>query len=194
MASVLTQVKRVVTTEVVHNITARRVLFVITFTLLTALGAHVAIPLEPVPVTLQTLFVKLAGALLGPYLGGAAMFAYIAAGVAGVPVFALGAGFGYLLGPTGGYLLSYPLAAALTGKLSGPVERGIAGYLRIAFAMFLASLLILLLGWTQLTLLTGDAQRALQVGVLPFLFGDVLKVALGAFIAHRLRPRTLGLI
>jgi biotin transport system substrate-specific component len=194
MASVLTQVKRVAKTEVVHNITARRVLFVITFTLLTALGAHVAIPLEPVPVTLQTLFVTLAGAVLGPYLGGAAMFVYIAAGVAGVPVFALGAGFGYLLGPTGGYLLSYPLAAALTGKLSGAVERGIAGYLRIAFAMFLASLLILLLGWTQLTLLTGDAQRALQVGVLPFLFGDVLKVALGAFLAHRLRPRTLGLI
>jgi biotin transport system substrate-specific component len=195
MASVLTQMKRVATLEVVPSVTARRVLLVALFTALTALGAHISVPLEPVPVTLQTLFVTLAGAVLGPYLGGAAMLAYIAAGVAGVPAFAMGAGFVYLLGPTGGYLLSYPLAAAVTGKLCGPrSQAGVAGYLRIAFAMAVASLLILLLGWSQLALLTGDAQRALQVGVLPFLFGDVLKIAVGAFLAQQLRPRTHGLI
>ena len=60
--------------------------------------------------------------------------------------------------------------------------------------MALASVLILGLGWAQLSLLTGNPQRALELGVLPFLLGDVLKVTLGALIAQRLRPRTLGLL
>jgi biotin transport system substrate-specific component len=172
----------------------RRVLLVVSFALLTALGARLSIPLPgtDVPVTMQTLVVTLAGALLGPYLGATSQIVYLLAGSAGLPVFAMGGGFAYLLGPTGGYLLSYPLAAALTGKLSQAAQPGWPGMLRIALAMLLASALILLLGWAQLTLLRGDALRALQMGVLPFLAGDVLKVVMGALIAARLRPRTLG--
>jgi biotin transport system substrate-specific component len=187
------QVRRLAAIEVIPNRTARRVAAVVVFAILTTLGAHVAVPLPGgVPVTLQTLFVTLAGAVLGPYLGAASQLLYLGVGAAGAPVFAMGGGFAYLFGPTGGYLLSYPLAAALTGKLSGPPQLGLAGFTRIALAMLFASLLILLLGWAQLTVLTGNPQRALQVGVLPFLVGDVLKIVAGALIAQRIRFRTLG--
>jgi biotin transport system substrate-specific component len=187
------QVRRLATVEVIPNRTARRVAAVAVFAILTTLGAHVAVPLPGgVPVTLQTLFVTLAGAVLGPYLGAASQLLYLSVGAAGAPVFAMGGGFAYLFGPTGGYLLAYPLAAALTGKLSGPPQAGLAGFTRIALAMLFASLLILLLGWAQLTVLTRNPQRAFEVGVLPFLVGDVLKIVAGALIAQRIRFRTLG--
>lgn len=196
MADVFVQARRVATVGVIQNTTARRVLAVVVFAVLTALGAHVAVPVPgtQVPITMQTLFVTLAGAMLGPYLGAASQVVYLLAGIAGAPVFAMGSGFAYLLGPTGGYLLSYPLAAALTGVLCGH-DRSTAGaraFARIAVAMLLASALILTMGWAQLSLLTGDAGRALRLGVLPFIVGDLLKVMLGALIALRLRPRTLG--
>jgi biotin transport system substrate-specific component len=169
-------------------------LLLVSFALLTALSARVSVPLPgtDVPVTMQTLLVTLSGALLGPFLGAAAQLTYLTSGALGLPVFALGGGAGYLLGPTGGYLLACPLAAALTGALCGRTS-GKTNLLRMAGAMLAANALILLFGWAQLTLLRGDASRAFQMGVLPFLAGDALKVALGALIAWRLRPRTLGL-
>ena len=188
---------RELTAASVPNRTARRVVAVLAFAALTALGARLSVPLPGlVPVTMQTLFVTLAGALLGPYLGAAAQVVYLLAGISGLPVFALGSGFAYLFGPTGGYLLSYPLAAALTGVLVGRTAdpNFMRGFLRIALAMLLASVLTLALGWAQLTLLTGDAERALRVGVLPFIVGDLLKVGLGALIAQRARRQTLGLL
>lgn len=195
MADVFVQARKAATAQVIQNTTARRVLAVLIFAVLTALGAHLAVPVPgtQVPITMQTLFVTLAGAMLGPYLGAASQVLYLMAGIAGAPVFAMGSGFAYLFGPTGGYLLSYPLAAALTGVLCGrDRSTGARAFLRIALAMLLASGLILALGWAQLSLLTGDAGRALRLGVLPFIAGDLLKVALGALIAVRLRPRTLG--
>ena len=180
------------TLEVVPNRTARRAIAVVTFTVLTALGAHLAVPLPgtPVPVTMQTLFVTLSGALLGPYLGASSQLLYLLAGISGLPMFALTAGPAALIGPTGGYLLSFPIAAALVGVLAGKRE---SGFVRVAGALLIASAVILALGAAQLTLITGDAQRAVQLGVLPFVIGDLLKVVLGALIAQRLRSRTLGL-
>jgi biotin transport system substrate-specific component len=195
MADVFVQARKAANTQVIQNTTARRVLAVLLFALLTALGAHLAVPLPgtAVPITMQTLFVTLAGAMLGPYLGAASQVVYLLAGIAGAPVFAMGSGLAYLLGPTGGYLLSYPAAAALTGVLCGrDRSSGLAAFARIALAMLIASALILGLGWAQLTLLTGNAERAFRMGVLPFLLGDVLKIALGALVAQRLRARTLG--
>jgi biotin transport system substrate-specific component len=195
MADVFIQARRAARATLIQNTAARRVFAVLVFALLTALGAHVAVPVPgtQVPITMQTLFVTLAGALLGPYLGAASQVAYLLAGIAGAPVFAMGSGFAYLLGPTGGYLLSYPLAAALTGVLCGRDRSiGARAFARIALSMLIASALILALGWAQLSLLTGNAARALQLGVLPFIVGDLLKVTLGALIALRLRPRTLG--
>jgi biotin transport system substrate-specific component len=189
------QVRRLADIEVLPNRKVRRVAAVVVFALLTTLGAHVAVPLPGgVPVTMQTLFVTLAGALLGPYLGAASQLLYLGVGAAGAPVFAMGGGLAYLFGPTGGYLLSYPLAAAVTGWLSGKPQPGVSGFGRVAFAMLIASVVTLLLGWAQLSVLTGDPNRALAVGVLPFIVGDLLKIALGALIAQRLRNRTLGLV
>ncbi len=190
------QVRELSGARVIPNRTARRVAVVVAFAALTALGARLSVPLPGmVPITMQTLMVTLAGALLGPYLGAASQVLYLAAGISGLPVFAMGAGFAYLFGPTGGYLLSYPLAAALTGLLAGKLADAsfARGFLRIAVAMLLASVLILAMGAAQLTLLTGDAERAVRVGVLPFLVGDLLKVTLGALLAQKFRRNTLGL-
>src|SRR5687767_8545359 len=142
MADVLTQVRDAAARPVVQSRGARAAIGVLVFALLTAFGAHVAIPLVGgVPVTLQTLFVTLAGAVLGPYLGAASQLLCLAIGAAGAPVFAAGGGLAYLAGPTGGYLLSYPVAAAVTGRLAG--DRG--GFMRIAIAMLIASIVTLAL-------------------------------------------------
>ncbi|MGH7539390.1 MAG: biotin transporter BioY, partial [Gemmatimonadota bacterium] len=91
-------------------LTARRVIAVLAFAALTALGARIAVPLPgtPVPFTFQVVAVLLAGVLLGPRLGAASQAAYLAAGASGLPIFAAGGGVAYLLGPTGGYLLAFP--------------------------------------------------------------------------------------
>ena len=95
-----------------------RVAKIMAFTLFTALGAQFAVwlPFTPVPVTMQTLFVVLAGIVLGPRDGFYAMLSYLALGISGAPVFA-GLSFGplVLFGPTGGYLLAFPAAAFLAG-------------------------------------------------------------------------------
>ena len=158
----------------------RDALLVLTFSLVTALSAQVAIPLpfSPVPLTGQTFGVLLTGALLGPRLGACALLLYLAEGSAGLPFFAGGTfGAARLLGPTGGYLLSYPLAAALVGLLA---ERG---WDRrpptMLAAMLIGSLVVFALGAADLARFVGS-HNALMLGVWPFLPGDVLKALLAA--------------
>jgi biotin transport system substrate-specific component len=170
------------------------VLLVALFALLTALGAHLAVPLPfgPVPLSMQTLFVLLSGLLLGAGPGAAAQAAYVAAGIAGIPVFAHGfGGPGVLLGPTGGYLLAFPVAAAIAGWAAERARgRSLASsVLVLAAGAILASATILGGGWGYLTLLGGDPARALTVGVLPFLAGDAAKVVLAVVLAAGLKPR-----
>jgi biotin transport system substrate-specific component len=107
--------------DFVTSRTLRRVIGVAVFAMATAFAARVAIPLPgtPVPFTLQLVCVLLAGAVLGARLGALSQAAYLAAGVMGAPVFAAGGGFAYLLGPTGGYLLAFPLAAFAVGAIAG---------------------------------------------------------------------------
>lgn len=189
-------VQRAATIEVVQNRNLRRTIGLAAFVALTAFGAHVALPVpgSPVPVTLQTMFAVLSGALLGPYLGAASQVAYLALGAAGAPVFSAGLGLATLAGPTGGYLIAFPLAAAITGYAVRRISGGaIAQGLMIGLVMFVAMGVILLIGALQLSLLVGSGERAVQLGVLPFLFGDIVKATIGAAIAVRLRKRTLGL-
>jgi biotin transport system substrate-specific component len=155
---------------------------VIGFSLLMALSAQFVIPLPwtPVPITGQTFVVLLAGALLGPRLGALAMIAYLIEGASGLPFFrAGGGGLPYLVAsPTTGYLLAYPLAAFTTGLLA---ERGWdRRFLTAAAAMAIGSALILLGGWAWLTLWFKTASDAWSAGVLPFLAGDAIKIALAA--------------
>jgi biotin transport system substrate-specific component len=195
--SVMTQVRRLAAAEVLATLPARRVLAVATFALLTALSARLSVyvPGMPVPVSLQTLVVLMSGLLLGARLGAASQAAYLAAGASGLPVFAGGMGVAYLFGPTGGYLLAFPLAAAVAGGVAAQL-RG-TGAMRTAWlvvAAVLGTLVVYAGGWAQLTAWTGDASAALRLGVLPFLAGDAAKVVVAAILAGRLRQRTLNLL
>jgi biotin transport system substrate-specific component len=152
---------------------------------LVAVCAHVAIPLwfTPVPVTLQPFAVLLLGLLLGPRIAAGTMVAYLAEGAAGLPVFTphgLG-GMAQLLGPTGGYLLSYPLVAPMVSWLWRRGSRSFSRGLVVAGA---GSLITLALGAVWLSVLTHAAPiTVLNHAVLPFLPGDVLKVCAAAGIA-----------
>lgn len=198
MTGILLTARRLAAIEVVHHRNQRRALALAAFVLLTAFGAYAAVPVpgSQVPVTLQTLFVSLAGVLLGPRLGAAAMATYVLTGFLGAPVFATGfGGPGVLLGPTGGYLLAFPAAAAVTGLLAPRTHAvSLAALVRLGAAIFAGTLVVLAGGWAQLSLLTGDAGRAFALGVAPFLLGDIVKTLLALAIAQRVRNRTLGLL
>lgn len=164
------------------------------FAVMTALGAHVRIPLPwtPVPITLQTFFVQLAGATLGPVLGPASQALYLLAGAAGLPVFAGGAsGISYLLqGPTTGYLVGFLVATVLVGRLVR--RREDPGMLRILLSMAAGSLAVYACGVSWLLWSLGlSPASALAKGVLPFLAGDVVKTcaAAGLFRSYRRRAR-----
>jgi len=152
---------------------------------LVAVCAHVAIPLwfTPVPVTLQPFAVLLLGLLLDPRLAAGTMLAYLAEGAAGLPVFTphgLG-GVAQLMGPTGGYLLSYPLVAPLVSWLW---RRGTRSFSRGLVVAGAGSLVTLAMGAVWLGVLTHAAPMiVLNHAVLPFLPGDVLKVCAAAGIA-----------
>ncbi len=146
--------------------------------------------------TLQTLFVILSGALLGPALGAASQLAYLGMGIAGLPVF-FGGGLGpaQLIGPTGGYLVAFPLTAWAAGMLARPTGRkGLGEGLRLFGGLLLASLVVLIGGTAWLAVMTGDLAGAIALGFLPFLVGDAVKVSLATLIAWRGRDRTLGLL
>jgi biotin transport system substrate-specific component len=142
-------------------------------------SSYVSIPLQPVPVSMQTFAVLMVGALYGWRLGGLTVLAWLLQGAAGLPVLAGGAGgLAHFFGPTAGYLLAFAPAAALMGWLAECGWDG-ARPLRAFAAMLAGAALILLLGGTWLAALVGPA-KAWQLGVQPFLLGDVLKSAMGA--------------
>ena len=163
----------------------RTVGIVVAGNVLLAVCAHVSVPLwfTPVPVTLQPFAVLLLGLLLDPQVAFATMLSYLAEGAAGMPVFTphgLG-GIAQLLGPTGGYLLSYPVVAPMVSALWRSSSRSYARGLMIAGA---GSLVTLSLGAAWLAVLThATASTVLNHAVLPFLPGDVLKVCAATGIA-----------
>jgi biotin transport system substrate-specific component len=178
--------------EVVSDRRIRTALGMLAFALATSFGAYVAVPLPwtNVPMTLQPLFVILAGAVLGSRAGAGAMAAYLAAGAMGAPVFSFGgAGLPWLMGPTGGYLLAMPAAAFVVGAVAGRD----AGWLRLLAALTLGMATIYLGGVSQLFLLTRqEIGSLLAVGVLPFLAGDVTKILGAALLARSVRSTSLG--
>jgi len=153
---------------------------------LISVGAYIAVPIGPVPIVLQNMFVMLTGLLLGWRWGLACVGIYLLAGICGLPVFSGGgAGLGHLLGPTGGYLVSYLPAVFVIGLIS---ERSGHILLRL-LALVLGSALVYLFGVSWLKIATGMSfQKALAVGMLPFLIGDAVKIAAALAVAKALSP------
>ena len=160
----------------------RDALLIVGATIVTAAAAQVALPLPwtPVPITGQTFAVLLTGAVLGARRGLAAQALYLAEGAMGLPVFAGGAaGFIKFAGPTGGYLLAFPFAAALVGMLC---QRGWDRRPVTMFAaMMLGSSVIFASGLLVLSKFV-PASMLLAQGLLPFVPGDVIKSALAALV------------
>jgi len=158
-----------------------------------AMSAQVAVrlPFSPVPGTLQGLAVFLVGGLFGAAIGTGALVLYLLAGAFGLPVFApIGPqGLARLSGPTGGYLLAFPVAAAMVGRLG---EQG--RFLRCLYATLVGMVIIHFGGWAQLAVLTGNPSKAFALGVTPFLLQDSLKATLAAAVLwrahHTLRLRS----
>ena len=157
-------------------------------TVLTIVAAQVSIPLPftPVPFTLQPMVVLLGAAALGSRLGASAQVLYLVAGLAGLPVFAaspvLPQGVARLLGPTGGYLMSYPLAAFLTGYLA---ERGLdRRYLTSVSAMGAGLAVIFTCGvlWLAFGMPHAGVSAAVASGLVPFLPADIVKLFLAAAV------------
>jgi biotin transport system substrate-specific component len=154
---------------------------------LVAAGAYLAIPIGPVPIVLQNLFIFLAGLLLGPGWGTASVGVYLLAGILGLPVFAGGVGgIGRFAGPTGGYLLGFLPAVYVIGFISNASKTNVV---RDLLAMICGSLIIYAFGVWWLNKLTGmTLGKTLAVGMYPFLPGDALKMAVAIPIAKALRP------
>jgi biotin transport system substrate-specific component len=158
--------------------------------MLVAVCAHVSIPLvfTPVPLTLQTFAVLLIGLTLNPATAFAALTLYLAEGAAGLPVFSPHGPGGLLqiIGPTGGYLLSYPFAAAVAGLLAKRFKR--VSFAAYASAAALGSVVILALGALWLSVATQQSAAAtLHLAVWPFLPGDALKVCAAGGVATGFR-------
>lgn len=160
---------------------ARALILMVLGTVALWLSAKIQIPLVPVPITMQTLVVLTLGVAYGWRLGGATLLLYLAEGAAGLPVFAggwsEGGGYQILYGPTAGYLVGFVAAAGVCGWLA---ERGWdRSVLRALVAMLIGNVIIYLFGLPWLAMQIGGS-ATIEYGLLPFLLGDALKVALGA--------------
>lgn len=156
---------------------------------LTAASSLLSIPIGPVPITLQSLFVLAAGGILGARWGALSMLLYLLMGVAGLPVFAGGtSGMGRLLGPSGGYLLGFVLSAALVGfmaeRLSGKLHLFLATLAGLALIYGLGSIWLSMVGRMPM-------EKALVLGVVPFLPGDLIKASAAALLIARWRARVV---
>jgi biotin transport system substrate-specific component len=167
----------------------RKVVYASLLAALIAVGAYIAVPIPivPVPIVLQNLFVLLSGLLLGSRWGLASMGIYLLAGSMGIPVFAGGkGGLAHFLGPTGGYLIGFAACAWLTGLISERFNRGLRTDITAVVAGSLAAYLF---GVPWLKMMTGmEWTRACVLGMAPFLIGDVIKAAAAVMVARAVRP------
>jgi biotin transport system substrate-specific component len=144
------------------------------------------LPFTPVPLTLANFGVLLVGLSLGSKRGFASAALYLAWGAMGLPVFSPAGvgGLAQLFGPTGGYLLAYPVVAFLAGWLA---ERGTPSFLRNVFAGTVAEVILFASGTAWLQIVTGSWQKAFAFGLAPFLFAEVIKIMFAAAAARKLQ-------
>lgn len=172
----MTTIPRTLDERVIRSSAVTNVLFVVAGSALIAIAAQIAInvPFSPVPLTMQPVAVLLVGAVLGSKRGAAAATLYLLEGMSGMPVFAqMHGGAAWLIGPTAGYLWSYPFAAFVAGWFSEKTWAGTG---------MLAGLSVIYLGgWSWLAALTGP-RSAFVAGVEPFWLADLVKIAIAAVL------------
>lgn len=168
------------------------------FAAVTGVCSWIAIPLPftPVPVTLATLSVLMAGSLLGFRYGSLSIIIYVLIGMIGAPVFTAGSsGLGVLAGPTGGYIIGYIIAAAITGLLIDNFTKKATGkkeYLFMAVAMVVATVACYLVGTIWFCFVSSTHFiAALLMCVVPFLAGDALKIVAAILLTKKIRPHML---
>ena len=175
---------------------SRKLVYTALFAVLTAVGAFLRIPLGVSSITLQFLFTAMAGVLLGPACGALSQGVYVALGLIGLPIFTAGGGFGYVLQPTFGFLLGLIPAAAIIGAIS----RRSSSPLRLALACLAGLAALYAVGVPYMALiLNGYMGKGMSVsgllwaGMIPFLPGDAIKIAVTALLCPLLRKRVPGL-
>jgi biotin transport system substrate-specific component len=177
--------------EITHRKSVNAVIGVLFFVLATALGAYVRIPVpgSPVPITLQTFFVVLSGAVLGKRLGIASQAAYIFLGASGLPIFQ-GYAFGtaHILGPTGGYLAGFMVASFLVGKM---LESETSNPYKIVSAFVIGNAVLYASGVLWLVLLYRiSLASAIAIGVLPFLAVEAFKILMASVLYQKISHRS----
>ncbi|WP_288585528.1 biotin transporter BioY [uncultured Treponema sp.] len=172
----------------------RNLVYVALFIVLITIGAKVVIPIPVCPFTLQLLFTTLAGLVLGPVYGGISVLCYIVLGLIGVPVFATGGGFGYVLQPTFGYLAGFAAGAFLTGLIAGK-NRGSCSFLRLLAANFAGLLVVYLMGivyfWLIKTFYIGNPIGFKALILYCFVLavpGDIVLCVVAAILSKKLLP------
>ena len=175
------------------KLTTRDLIITALFTSLTAVGAFISVPLGPIPVTLQTIFVVLSGIILGARLGALSQITYIILGLIGLPIFSGGTGgLTSIVSPTFGFLLSFIVAAYVIGKLTEKNK----SIFKITYSVFIGSLIIYVIGvpyfyfiFTHYLGKSINFYEALKFACLPFIPGDIIKAIIAITLAKQLIPR-----
>lgn len=169
----------------------RKMVYAALFASMTAVGAYISVPVGLIPLTLQTLFVILAGAVLGARWGMLSMVIYVLLGIAGLPVFSGGSsGLGVLVGPSGGYIIGFILAALVIGYLFEQFQnRSIA----VVVAIFLVGMIAIYVpGYFQLMYVASlGPQETFALGVAQFIPGAAIKIAAATIIYRYLKTESL---
>ncbi len=179
-----------------HTNSTKNILMTAMFAALIAVGAFIRIPLPPVPLTLQTLFVLAAGLMLGPVKGLFSVLVYLFIGLIGLPVFTGGGGLGAMLGPTGGFLFGLIPAVVVTGlfsNLAGIPEEGkpkARSAILMGVGVLLGTLCIYAVGLPWLKYSRSMTwTTTLVAGLYPFIIGDILKMVVAVFAGMAFKPR-----
>lgn len=169
----------------------RSMIYVALVAALTCIGGFIRIPLLPVPLTLQTLFVYLGGSLLGSKRGAISQILFLLIGLAGIPVFAMGGGPGYLLQPTFGYLAGFPIGAFVLGTwleksdMSNEIVKLYLAHFLALIAVFLIGVVYLYLNVKYIAGKEMDMVYAVSSGFLVFMPGEVIKIIISVGITSK---------
>ncbi|MBU3114397.1 biotin transporter BioY [Clostridium lacusfryxellense] len=178
------------------KLTTRELIITALFTSLTAMSAFISIPLGPVPITMQTIFVVLSGLIIGAKLGALSQIIYVILGLIGLPIFSGGrGGLTSIVSPTFGFLIGYIVASYVIGRLTEKNK----SLPKIIYAVIVGSLIIYIIGvpyfYVIFTYYLGkgiDFYQALKFACLPFIPGDIIKAIISITLAKKLIPRLSG--